>query len=77
MNKKRGDSSNGKNNGRRSRDERLGITSAERRKQIIIGLVMGLIMGVVISWLTEFWFWLPAGIAFGLATGAIMKPPSK
>lgn len=46
-----------------------------RRKQIIVGLVMGLIMGVIISVLTEFWYWLPAGLAFGLATGAIMKPP--
>ncbi|MBK0417754.1 HPP family protein [Leucobacter sp. CSA1] len=46
-----------------------------RRKQIILGLVMGAIMGVLISALTEFWYWLPAGLALGLATGAIMKPP--
>lgn len=48
-----------------------------RRKQIIVGLVMGLIVGVVISALTEFWYWLPAGLAFGLAVGALMKPPEK
>lgn len=47
-----------------------------RRKQIIVGIVMGLIVGVVLSYLTEFWLWLPAGAAMGLATGAIMKPPS-
>ena len=38
---------------------------------------MGLIVGVVISALTEFWYWLPAGLAFGLAVGALMKPPEK
>lgn len=76
MSKSRGSGSE-KNSRRQSRDERLGVTAAERRKQIIVGIVMGLIMGLVISWLTEFWFWLPAGIAFGLATGAIMKPPAK
>lgn len=48
-----------------------------RRKQIIIGLVMGLVVGVVISALTAFWLWLPAGLALGLATGAIMKPPTE
>ncbi len=46
-----------------------------RRKQIIIGLVMGAVVGVVLSLLTQFWLWLPAGLAMGLATGAIMKPP--
>ena len=49
---------------------------AARRKQIIIGLVMGAIMGIVLGALTQFWLWLPAGLAMGLATGAIMKPPS-
>lgn len=58
-----------------SRDERNGVSPQARRKQIIVGLVMGAIMGVLISWLTEFWLWLPAGLALGLATGAIMKPP--
>ncbi len=47
-----------------------------RRKQIIVGLVMGLIMGVVLGALTQFWLWLPAGLAMGLATGAIMTPPA-
>ncbi|QZY52883.1 HPP family protein [Leucobacter tenebrionis] len=47
-----------------------------RRKQIIVALVIGAVVGVVISALTEFWLWLPAGLAMGLATGAIMKPPS-
>jgi hypothetical protein len=37
---------------------------------------MGLIVGVVISWLTEFWLWLPAGLALGLASGYILKPPA-
>jgi len=36
---------------------------------------MGLIVGLVISYFTTFWYWLPAGLAFGLAVGAIMKPP--
>lgn len=48
-----------------------------RRKQIIVGLVMGAVMGVIISALTNFWYWLPAGLALGLATGAIMKPPAE
>lgn len=47
-----------------------------RRKQMIVALVMGLVMGLVISLLTQFWLWLPAGLAVGLATGAIMKPPA-
>jgi len=47
-----------------------------RRKQIIVALVIGAVVGVVLSALTEFWLWLPAGLAMGLATGAIMKPPS-
>lgn len=51
-------------------------SQSARRKQIIIGLVMGLIMGVLLGALTQFWLWLPAGLAMGLATGAIMKPPS-
>lgn len=53
------------------------VSPEARRKQIIIGIVMGVIVGVVISALTTFWYWLPAGIALGLATGAIMKPPQK
>lgn len=54
-----------------------GPSREARRKQIIVGLVMGAIMGVVISALTTFWYWLPAGLALGLATGAIMKPPAE
>lgn len=50
--------------------------AAARRKQIIVGLVMGAIVGVVLGALTQFWLWVPAGLAMGLATGAIMKPPS-
>lgn len=60
--------------GKRPEDKQE-VTPAARRKQIIVGLVMGLIVGVVISYITTFWYWLPAGLAFGLAVGAIMKPP--
>lgn len=48
-----------------------------RRKQIIVGLVIGMIIGIVISALTGFWLWLPAGLTLGLASGAIIKPPSE
>lgn len=51
------------------------VSPEARRKQVIVGLVMGLIMGVVISWLTEFWLWLPAGLMLGLASGYLIKPP--
>ncbi len=51
------------------------VSPEARRKQIIVGIVMGAIVGVVISLFTQFWLWLPAGLALGLATGAIMKPP--
>lgn len=51
------------------------VTPGARRKQVIIGLIVGLIFGVLISWLTTFWLWLPAGLGLGLATGYIMKPP--
>lgn len=53
------------------------VSPQARRKQIIVGLVMGLIMGLVISFFTEFWYWLPAGLALGLASGAIIKPPTE
>lgn len=53
------------------------VDPSARRKQIIVGLVMGLIVGVILSALTTFWLWLPAGVAMGLATGAIMKPPAQ
>lgn len=59
------------------RDKGEEVSREARRKQIIVGIVMGVIVGVVISAFTTFWYWLPAGIAFGLAVGAIMKPPSQ
>ena len=42
---------------------------------MIVALIMGAVVGLVLSLLTQFWLWLPAGLAMGLATGAIMKPP--
>ena len=48
-----------------------------RRKQVIVGIVVGAIVGIVISFFTQFWLWLPAGIALGLASGAIIKPPAE
>ncbi|MFC5339064.1 HPP family protein [Leucobacter denitrificans] len=54
-----------------------GPSPQARRKQIIVGLVMGAVIGIIISALTQFWLWLPAGLALGLATGAIMKPPAE
>lgn len=54
-----------------------GVSPQARRKQIIIGLVMGLIMGLIISLISQFWLWLPAGLALGLASGAIIKPPTE
>lgn len=53
------------------------VSPEARRKQIIIGVIMGVITGLVLSLLTQFWLWLPAGVAVGLATGAIMKPPQQ
>ena len=53
------------------------VNSAARRKQMIVALVMGAVVGLVLSLLTQFWLWLPAGLAMGLATGAIMKPPQE
>lgn len=48
-----------------------------RRKQIFLGLAIGAVIGAGLWFLTEFWMWMPAGLAMGLATGAIMKPPAK
>ncbi|MBO1900668.1 HPP family protein [Leucobacter weissii] len=48
-----------------------------RRKQVLLGLAIGAVVGVGLSLLTQFWLWLPAGLAVGLATGAITKPPTK
>lgn len=52
-------------------------SAAAKRKQMFVGIGMGLVMGLVLSLLTQFWLWLPAGLAMGLATGAIMKPPAE
>lgn len=52
-------------------------SAAAKRKQMFVGIGMGLFMGLVLSLLTQFWLWLPAGLAMGLATGAIMKPPAE
>ena len=54
-----------------------GPTPAAKRKQLIVALVMGAVVGVIISAITGFWYWLPAGLALGLATGVIMKPPAE
>lgn len=43
---------------------------------MIFAILFGLIVGVVVAWLAGFWLWIPAGVAVGLATGAIMKPPT-
>ena len=55
-------------------NERKGMTP--QQKQMLVAVILGLIMGLIIAWLAGFWMWIPAGIAVGLATGAIMKPPS-
>lgn len=48
-----------------------------KRKQMIVAIVMGTVMGLILGFFTQFWLWLPAGVAMGLATGAIMKPPAE
>ncbi|QIM19239.1 HPP family protein [Leucobacter coleopterorum] len=63
---------NNKRDGKKSE-----VSPAARRKQIIVGVVMGTVMGVILGALTTFWLWVPAGVAFGLAVGAIMKPPAE
>ncbi|TDP95619.1 hypothetical protein EDF62_0310 [Leucobacter luti] len=63
---------------RKSREQGASQPSPQaRRKQIIVGIIMGAVMGIVIGAITQFWLWLPAGLALGLATGAIMKPPAE
>lgn len=56
--------------------EQQPVDPAARRKQMIVGLVVGILVGVGVSLFTQFWWWLPAGIVFGLTMGALMKPPS-
>ncbi|WP_217133881.1 HPP family protein [Leucobacter chinensis] len=53
------------------------INARARKKQIIVGLVSGAVTGVIISALTQFWWWLPTGIILGLASGMLMKPPAQ
>jgi hypothetical protein len=48
-----------------------------RRKQFIVGIIVGLIVGIGVALLTQFWLWVPAGIATGIAAGIIMKPPQE
>lgn len=60
-----------------SKNEGKEPSAAAKRKQMFVGIGMGLFMGLVLSLLTQFWLWLPAGLAMGLATGAIMKPPAE
>ncbi|WP_427870693.1 hypothetical protein [Leucobacter luti] len=67
-----GKNSNGANRGKG--DE---VSPEARRKQMIVALVIGLVMGVILGALTQFWLWVPAGLAMGLGTGAIMKPPAE
>lgn len=46
-----------------------------RRKQMVAAIIIGAVVGGALWWLTGFWMWLPAGVAVGLASGAIIKPP--
>lgn len=48
-----------------------------RRKQMIVGVTMGVVVGLVLGFFTQFWWWVPAGVAMGLATGVMMKPPTE
>lgn len=50
-------------------------SSAARKRQIITGVISGVAVGVIISALTQFWWWLPTGIVVGVAAGMLMKPP--
>lgn len=59
---------------RPDRDDEL---ARARRTQMIAAIVIGAIVGGVLWWFTQFWMWLPAGITVGLASGAIIKPPTQ
>ncbi|MBC9953873.1 HPP family protein [Leucobacter sp. cx-42] len=65
------------NSGRNGNNKKPEVSPEARRKQIIVALIMGAVMGLILSLLTQFWLWLPAGLAMGLATGAIMRPPAE
>lgn len=62
---------------KRKDDEHSEERMRAKRTQMIAAIIIGLVVGGVLWWLTEFWMWLPAGAAVGLATGAIMKPPTR
>lgn len=59
-----------------SKQQRQQPSPEARRRQVFVGLAVGAVVGVALALLTEFWLWLPAGLALGLAVGAIMKPPA-
>lgn len=67
----------GKSGNGRDKKDQPEPTPQARRKQMIVGIIMGTVMGVLLGALTQFWLWVPAGVAMGLATGAIMKPPAE
>ena len=77
--------SENKNAGQQRERKRAAMQTAQtaqaaqraRRTQLIVGMAIGLVVGGVISAIAQFWLWAPAGIVMGLATGAIMKPPSE
>ncbi|MBU3994693.1 MAG: HPP family protein [Actinobacteria bacterium] len=67
--------SNGsRSSGKRDSDD---TSPAARRKQVIVGLIIGAIVGTVIGFFTQFWLWVPAGLALGLASGVMIKPPAE
>ncbi len=67
--------SNGpRGSGKRDSDD---TSPAARRKQVIVGLIIGAIVGTVIGFFTQFWLWVPAGLALGLASGVMIKPPAE
>ncbi|MGK0740747.1 HPP family protein [Leucobacter sp. Z1108] len=60
--------------GKRDSDD---TSPAARRKQVIVGLIIGAVVGVVVGYFTQFWLWVPAGLALGLASGVMIKPPAE
>lgn len=57
------------------RDERGTEERRARHHQVVVGLIVGVLVGLIVAWFTEFWWWVPAGVAFGLAVGMLTKPP--